>query len=52
MSDMCFDDFDYDRMRCPVCGCKWDESEDGPDCPECYGGAYLLNIYPILEAIQ
>jgi len=35
MSEMVFDDFDYDRRRCPDCGCEWDEVEEGNECPDC-----------------
>lgn len=34
MSEMCFDDFDYDRVKCSVCGCEYDAIED-KTCPNC-----------------
>ena len=37
VSEMCFEDFDYDRVRCPSCGEEFDESEiEGMgNCPDC-----------------
>jgi len=41
MSDMCFDDFDYDLVDCYLCGCtinRWETKVlDGRFCcDECY----------------
>lgn len=34
MSEIVFDDFDFDRFECPYCGEEYDSSEE-PCCPFC-----------------
>ena len=33
MSDLCFDDWDWDRIHCPKCGEDYDCYEDSHECP-------------------